>query len=51
MKKKVKLTKFKSGGYVKEEQIADGITGFEMDSKGWYEMFAKPLIKKPKGKK
>ena len=44
MKNKVKVTKFKGGGYIREEQIDNGVIGFEMNSKGWCERFAKPLI-------
>ena len=39
-----KIRKYKGGGYVIETQIAPGIIGLEMDSKGFYKEFAKPLI-------
>lgn len=43
MKNKVKITKFKGGGYVRTEKIDEGITGLEMDGKGWAAMFGDKL--------
>lgn len=45
MKNKLKVTKFKGGGYVEVEKIEPGVTFLSMNAKGWYEMFAKPLMK------
>jgi len=45
---KKKVRKYKGGGYVIEENPEPGITVLEMNGKGWYEEFAKPLLKKKK---
>jgi hypothetical protein len=48
MKNKTKIRRYKNGGYVKEEHPMCGVTVLEMNSKGFYEEFAKPLIKEIK---
>ena len=45
-KKQTSLASRRGGGYVIEENPEPGITFLEMNSKGFYEEFAKPLFKK-----
>ncbi len=46
-----KTRKYKGGGYVIEEKIMPGVTYLEMNPRGFFEEFAKPLLKPEAGKK
>lgn len=46
-----KTRKYKGGGYVTEKEIMPGVILLDMNSKGFYEEFAKPLLKKQVRKK